>query len=47
MIVFKTRKSGMDNGICNAEYVQPEIVILGVCNNQWDHSNTGGFSSTE
>lgn len=47
MIVFETGKSGMDNGIGNTEYVQPEIVILGVCENQWDHSNAGGFSSTD
>ncbi|WP_317303332.1 hypothetical protein [Acidaminococcus timonensis] len=46
MIVFETAKCMMDNGIGDTEYVQPEMVILGVCNNQWDHSNAGGFSST-
>lgn len=46
MIVFETGKSGVGNRINDAEYVQPEIVILGVGDNQWDHSNIGGFSST-
>jgi hypothetical protein len=46
MIVFETGKSGVGNRISDAEYVQPEMVILGVCNNQGDHSNAGGFSST-
>lgn len=41
MIVFETAESGMDNGIGNTEYVQPEMVILGVCDNQGDHSNAG------
>lgn len=47
MIVFETAKCGMNNGISDTEYVLPEVVILGVCENQWDHSNAGGFSSTE
>lgn len=47
MIVFETGKSGVDNGIGDTEYVQPEMVILGVCNNQGDHSNASGFSSSD
>ncbi len=31
----------MDNGISDTEYVLPEVVILGVCESQWDHSNAG------
>ncbi|WP_337383926.1 hypothetical protein [Acidaminococcus timonensis] len=41
MIVFETAKRGMDNGISDTEYVLPEVVILGVCESQWDHSNAG------
>lgn len=41
MIVFETAKRGMDNGISDTKYVLPEVVILGVCESQWDHSNAG------
>ncbi|WP_416181867.1 hypothetical protein [Acidaminococcus timonensis] len=47
MIVFETAKSGMDNGISDTEYVLPEVMILGVCRNQWDHSNAGKYKSTD
>ncbi len=47
MIVLETGKSGVNNGIGDTEYVQPEMVILGVCNNQGDHSNAGRFSSSD
>lgn len=43
MIVFETAKSGMDNGISDTEYVLPEVMDLGVCRNQWDHSNAGNL----
>ena len=43
MIVFETAKCGMNNGISDTEYVLPEVVILGVCENQWDHSNAGNL----
>jgi hypothetical protein len=47
MIVFETAKSSMNNGKRDTGYVQPEMVILGVCDNQGDHSNAGRLNSTD